>query len=40
MADRSVPLIERWLPPLTGTLAWLAMYVLFDHRERAAPARL
>jgi rod shape-determining protein MreD len=40
MADRTVPLIERWLPPLTGTLAWLAMYVLFDHRERAAPARL
>jgi len=40
MADRTVPLIERWLPPFTGTLVWLAMYVLFDHRERAAPARL
>ena len=40
MADRTVPLIERWLPPLTGTLVWLAMYVLFDHRVRAAPARL
>jgi len=39
MADRAVPLIERWLPPITGTLVWLAMYVLFDHRERAAPAR-
>ena len=39
MADRTVPLIERWLPPFTGTLVWLAMYVLFDHRARAAPAR-
>jgi rod shape-determining protein MreD len=39
MADRTVPLIERWLPPFTGTLVWLAMYVLFDHRQRTAPAR-
>ena len=39
MAGRTVPLIERWLPPFTGTLAWLAMYVLFDRREREAPAR-
>ncbi len=40
MAGRTVPLVERWLPPLTGTLVWLALYVLFDRRERAAPARL
>jgi len=40
MAGRTVPLIERWLPPLTGTLAWGALYVLFDRREREAPARL
>jgi rod shape-determining protein MreD len=39
MAGRSVPLVERWLPPLTGTLVWLGMYVLFDRREREAPAR-
>ena len=39
MAGRSVPLIERWLPPLTGTFVWLGMYVLFDRREREAPAR-
>lgn len=39
MAGRTVPLVERWLPPLTGTLVWLAMYMLFDRRERAAPAR-
>jgi rod shape-determining protein MreD len=40
MAGRTVPLIERWLPPLTGTLVWLAMYVFLDRREREAPARL
>jgi rod shape-determining protein MreD len=38
-AGRTVPLIERWLPPLTGTLAWVAMYMLFDRRQREAPAR-
>ena len=36
---RTVPLIARWLPPLTGTLVWVAMYMLFDRREREAPAR-
>lgn len=40
MAGRSVPLVERWLPPLTGTVTWLLMYMLFDRRERTAPARL
>jgi rod shape-determining protein MreD len=40
MAGRTVPLIERWLPPLTGTLAWVALYMMFDRREREAPARL
>jgi len=40
VAGRTVPLIERWLPPLTGTLVWLAMYVFLDRREREAPARL
>ena len=40
MAGRTVPLIERWLPPLTGTLVWVALYMMFDRRERAAPARL
>jgi rod shape-determining protein MreD len=39
MAGRSVPLIERWLPPLTGTLVWVLMYVFLDRREREAPAR-
>ena len=40
LAGRTVPLIERWLPPLTGTLVWVALYMMFDRRERAAPARL
>ena len=40
MVGRSVPLIERWLPPLTGTFVWIVMYQLFDRHEREAPARL
>ena len=40
MAGRTVPLIERWAPPLTGTLVWVLLYILFDRREREAPARL
>jgi hypothetical protein len=40
MAGRAVPLVERWVPPLTGTLVWVALYMLFDRREREAPARL
>jgi rod shape-determining protein MreD len=40
VAGRTVPLAERWVPPLTGTLAWLALYVLLGRREREARARL
>ena len=40
MAGRTVPLIERWVPPLTGTLVWLVMYVLLDRREREAPREI
>jgi rod shape-determining protein MreD len=40
MAGRTVPLVERWVPPLTGTLVWVLMYTFFDRREREAPARL
>jgi rod shape-determining protein MreD len=39
-AGRTVSLAERWVPPLTGTLVWVALYMLFDRREREAPARL
>lgn len=40
MAGRSVPLIERWLPPMTGTLVWVAMSVVFGRSEREARARI
>jgi len=40
MAGRSVPLLERWIPPFTGTLVWLMLVVLFDRGEREARARL
>ena len=40
MAGRTVPLSERWVPPLTGTLVWLALSSLLDRGQREAPARL
>ena len=40
VAGRTVPLIERWVPPLTGTLVWLVMLVLFDRGQREARARI
>jgi rod shape-determining protein MreD len=40
IAGRTVPLMERWVPPLTGTLAWLVMVYLFDRGQREARARL
>jgi rod shape-determining protein MreD len=40
MAGRTVPLIERWVPPLTGTLVWVAMHSLLGRGEREARARL
>jgi rod shape-determining protein MreD len=40
VAGRTVPLIERWAPPLTGTLVWVAMVALFDRGKREARARL
>jgi rod shape-determining protein MreD len=40
VAGRTVPLIERWGPPLTGTLVWLALLAVFDSGRREAHARL
>jgi rod shape-determining protein MreD len=40
IAGRNVPLAERWVPPFTGTLVWLAMLYVFDRGEREARARL
>lgn len=36
MAGRTVPVAERWIPPLTGTFVWLALYMLLDRGEREA----
>lgn len=40
MAGRSVPLVERWLPPFTGALVWVGMFVFLHRGERQAQARL
>lgn len=38
VAGRTVPLIERWAPVLTGTLVWLLLSVLTERRQREARA--
>jgi rod shape-determining protein MreD len=40
VAGRTVPVIERWAPPLTGTVVWIAMVVLLGRRRREARARI
>lgn len=40
VAGRTVPLIERWAPPLTGTVAWLVLLGIFGTDRREARARL
>jgi rod shape-determining protein MreD len=40
IAGRTVPLIERWAPPLTGTVVWILMTVLFAQSARESRARL
>jgi rod shape-determining protein MreD len=40
VAGRTVPLSERWGPPLAGTLVWLALLAVFDTGRREAHARL
>jgi rod shape-determining protein MreD len=40
VAGRTVPLSERWGPPLAGTLVWLALLAVFDGGRREAHARL
>jgi rod shape-determining protein MreD len=40
VAGRTVPLTERWAPPLTGTLVWLALLAVFDSGRREAHERL
>jgi rod shape-determining protein MreD len=40
IAGRTVPLIERWAPPLTGTLVWVLIFSLFAQPARDARARI
>ena len=40
VAGRTVPVIQRWAPPLTGTLAWLVLLALLDSRRGEARARI
>ena len=40
MAGRTVPLAERWLPPLTGTVVWVLLFVFLGRGEREARARI
>ncbi|HVS25025.1 MAG TPA: rod shape-determining protein MreD [Gammaproteobacteria bacterium] len=39
VAGVTVPLTERWAPPLTGALVWLALLAVFDSGRREAHAR-
>ena len=40
VAGRTVPVSERWGPPLAGTLVWLMLLAVFDSGRREAHARL
>jgi rod shape-determining protein MreD len=40
VAGRTVPLIERWAPPLAGTVVWLVLRAFFGGDRREARARL
>ena len=40
IVGRNVPLVERWVPPFTGTLVWLALVYVFDRGHREVQARL
>ena len=40
VAGRSVPLIERWAPVLTGGLLWLLVLVVIERGRQAAEARM
>jgi rod shape-determining protein MreD len=40
VAGRTVPLIERWAPPLTGAAVWIVMVTMFGRGRREARARI
>lgn len=39
IAGRTVPVVERWVPPLTGTLVWILMTSVLGQRIREARVR-
>jgi rod shape-determining protein MreD len=40
VAGRTVPLIERWGPVVTGALVWALILMVFDRRRQVAAARM
>lgn len=40
VAGRSVPLVERWAPVVTGGLVWLLVLLMADRGRQAAEARM
>lgn len=40
VAGRTVPLIDRWAPVVTGTMLWLLILVFFERGRQAAAARM
>jgi rod shape-determining protein MreD len=40
IAGRTVPVIERWAPPITGTLVWMFLVTFIDSGRRETRARL
>ena len=40
VAGRTVPLIERWGPVVTGAVVWALILMVFDRRRQAAAARM
>lgn len=40
VAGRTVPLVERWGPVVSGTLVWVMASAFLEHRRREARARI
>ncbi len=40
VAGRTVPLVERWAPVVSGTVLWLAVLVVFERTRHEASARV
>ena len=40
VAGRTVPLVERWAPVVSGTVLWMLILVFFERGRQAAAARM